>query len=192
MHSDDDLIRGIKARDPGSFEIYVRRFQRRVYFTALRMLGDREEALDASQEVFLKVWRFAPKLNVQFNLERWTYRIAINACIDRLRTLPRAEIKVDEKIIDLARIDRSAGPAERAAQSEDWNELQLAMESLTEKQRAVFVLRHFQNLKMNEIAEAMGLSVGTVKATLHQTLKKLRGLLCAVNINHQANGSEDQ
>ncbi|MBZ0258726.1 sigma-70 family RNA polymerase sigma factor, partial [bacterium] len=142
MQSDSDLIRGIKARDPGAFEIYVRRFQRRVYFTALRMLGDREEALDASQEVFLKVWRFSPKMNAQIDLERWTYRIAINACIDRLRTLPRAEIKVEEKIIDLARIDRSAGPAERAQQSEDWRELRLAMQSLTEKQRAVFVLRH--------------------------------------------------
>lgn len=80
MQSDSDLIQGIKARDPGAFEIYVRRFQRRVYFTALRMLGDREEALDASQEVFLKVWRFSPKMKSQVDLERWTYRIAINAC----------------------------------------------------------------------------------------------------------------
>ncbi|MBI1389673.1 MAG: sigma-70 family RNA polymerase sigma factor [bacterium] len=178
MESDFELIRGVRQRDPGAFEIFVRRYQHRIYFTALRMLGDRDEALDAAQEVFLKLWRFAPRLRPDVHLERWAYRVAVNACIDRLRSLRRVDTVNDsDNLILLSRVDKGSTPAEHAQQAEELNELKRAMNDLTEKQRAVFVLRHFQNLKLQEIAEVMSMPLGTVKATLHQTLNKLRVLL---------------
>ena len=178
MRSDRDLISGIKKRDSGIFEEFVRLFQQRVYFTSLRMLGERDDALDASQEVFLKIWRFAHKLPDATILERWVYRVTVNACIDRLRTLrvhERNETKSNLVVLSIA--EPGMNPHEYAKRMEELNQVKQALKELTERQRAVFVLRHFQNLKMQEISDIMSMPLGTVKATLHQTFSKIKGLL---------------
>ena len=119
MRSEEDLIRGVKNRDPGIFEEFVRRYQRQVYFTALRLVGDRDDALDAAQEVFLKVWRFAPKIKRGINFNSWIYRITVNTCIDRLRERLRCQkCSASDNLIVLSMPDKEASPRERAKMAE--------------------------------------------------------------------------
>ncbi|MFH1738808.1 MAG: RNA polymerase sigma factor [bacterium] len=179
MRPEKDLVRGIRHRDPGIFEEFVRRYQKQVYFTALRLVGERDDALDAAQEVFLKIWRFAPKMKKDLELEGWVYRVTVNTCIDRLRDrLRHQKHTAHSNLIMLSVPDKGISPREHAKLAEELRQVKQALDELTERQRSIFVLRHFQNLRIHEIAEVMSTSVGTVKATLHQTLNKLRGLLC--------------
>lgn len=178
MRSEEDLIQGMRGNDPGIFEEFVRRYQRRVYFTALRLVGGRDDALDVAQEVFLKMWRTASTLKKDVHLERWVYRVTVNTCIDRLRQRRRYETPlVPDNVILLSLVEKGMGPHEHARLLEEMKEVKTALEQLTERQRSVFVLRHFQNLKLSEIAGILNAPLGTVKATLNQTLCKLRSLL---------------
>ncbi len=178
MRSERDLVRGIKQRDPGIFEEFVRRYQQRIYFTALRMVGGRDDALDVAQEVFLKIWRFAPQLSDTVMLERWVYRVAVNTCLDRLRNRAVHEQRVThDNLILLSLVEQGMNPRDYAKKVEDLNHVKNALAELTDRQRAIFILRHFQNLKIQDIAEILSTPVGTVKATLHQTFLKLRGIM---------------
>lgn len=186
MRTDVDLIRGIKRHDPGLFEEFVRSFQQRVYYTALRMLGERDEALDAAQEIFLKVWRFAPKLSESIILERWIYRVTVNTCIDRLRSMRIHERKErHDNLVVLSMVEPGMNPHEYARRMEELQRVKQSLNELTDRQRAVFVLRHFQNQKMQEIADILSMPLGTVKATLHQTFSKLKGLLRATPVERE-------
>lgn len=180
MRSECDLIQGMRKRDPGIFEEFVRHYQQRVYMTALRMVGERDDALDAAQEVFLKMWRFAPNLKDGLILDRWVYRVTINTCIDRLRERwrkTRFHVSDPDNLLLLSVAEKGMNPREITRLSEELQSVKKALSELTERQRTVFVLRHFQNLTMKEIAGVLSSPVGTIKATLHQTLIKLRGLL---------------
>ena len=178
MRSEDELIVGIRKNDARFFEEFVRRYQQIVYFTALRMLSEHNEALDASQEVFLKIWRAAAQLQKGMNLKGWVYRITINACIDRLRERRRGEdTKTYDNVIWLTLPSPGLSPQEYLQQAEEFKRLKNALNELTQRQRSIFVLRHFQNLKVGEIADILEIPEGTVKATLHQSLLKLRALL---------------
>lgn len=178
MRPEDDLVRGLRRRDPGYFEEFLRRYQSRVYFTALRMLADRDDALDAAQESFLKMWRYAPTLEKAGAIQSWVYRITVNTCLDRIRERARhTKVTSIDNVILLTVPDDGMSPRQRAKLAEEMHALKQALQHLTERQRAVFVLRHFQGLKLLEIAEIVELPLGTVKATLHQTLLKLRGIL---------------
>lgn len=178
MRPESELILGIRKRDERIFEEFVRRFQQVIYFTSLRMLNTHDEALDAAQEVFLKIWRSAEMLKKESTLKSWVYRVAINTCIDRLRERRRGEsVKTYDNVIWLSIPAEGLSPQEIAQQAEEFSRLRKAMDELTQRQRSIFVLRHFQNLKLQEIAEILEIPIGTVKATLHQSLMKLRVLL---------------
>lgn len=118
------------------------------------------------------MWRFAPKLAPGVPLHSWVYRIAINTCIDRLRSRSRYESKTtrDNSIV-LGFPDRDASPQLQAQRAEELRAVKRVLGELTERQRAIFVLRHFQNLKQTEIAETLDTPVGTIKATLHQAIR---------------------
>ncbi len=178
MRPEADLIPGLRKKDPGIFEEFLRRFQQRVYFTSLRLLADRDDALDAAQEAFLKMWRFAPRLERGHALNAWVYRVTVNTCLDRLRERARhRKHTTHDNLVTLTVADDGYSPRQRARMAEELQLLKQALERLTERQRAVFVLRHFQSLKLQEIADVLDAPLGTVKSTLHQSLAKLRGIL---------------
>jgi RNA polymerase sigma-70 factor, ECF subfamily len=140
--------------------------------------------------VFLKIWRSSVTARKIQNLKSWVYRVTINTCIDRLRERRRVDdLTTNDNVIWLTLPSQKMSPKEYASQLEEFKELKAAMNELTKRQRSVFVLRHFQNLKLQEISEIMEMPVGTVKSTLHQTLLKLRGLL--TNSRSGNNGAEN-
>ncbi len=155
--------------------------QKRIFLLCLRMLQDREEADSATQDAFLKAFQFMNKAGSK-ELDdpgKWITRIAINTCLDRLRSrkwqlwrrLPAPE---DEAII--LEMEPATEPAadDRVFAGQIKVRLGRALDKLSPRQRAVFTLRHYENRSLDEIAELLGLDIGTVKMHLFRTIRKLR------------------
>ena len=165
------------------FEAWVGREQRRIFLLCLRMLQDREEADMAAQDCFVKAHRALT--NGRMELEdpsKWITRIAVNTCLDRIRSRTwkqwrRRPAQEDESLI-LANVKEASPSAEsKAFAIQIAARVQAAVGELSERQRAVFLLRHYEDRKLEEIAEILGLDVGTVKAHMARAMAKLRARL---------------
>lgn len=166
---------------PESFDAWMQAEQRRVFLLCCRMLGDRDEADAATQEVFLKAFQaFGPQGPVAIDEpSRWLTRVAVNACLDRLRS-PRwrfwkRRLNAEDEETVLA-LQRSPVPSaeDQLFAKQIARRLAAALTKLSERQRSVFVLRHYENRSLEEIAALLGLDLGTVKAHLARALAKLR------------------
>jgi RNA polymerase sigma-70 factor (ECF subfamily) len=170
--SDGELIRRTADGDRNAFETLYRRYARPVFGLALRRLGDRGRAEDAVQETFASIWRAARS----YRPERgpgapWLYAVARNAIIDRsrVRSEPPAE-PPDEA-------SGEAGPPERAeAAWEAWR-VHRALEELSANERTVIELAYWSGLSQSEIAEYLGIPLGTVKTRTRAALARLADLL---------------
>ena len=155
--------------------------QRRVYALCQRFLQDRDEADSATQDVFLKAYQALKKEDAKEldDPARWITRIAVNTCLDRLRSRKwqfwrRRPSSEDEKTI-LAMAKSTAPEAEdRYFAGEIGTRLAAALERLSPRQRSVFTLRHFEEMSLEEIGDLLGLDVGTVKAHMFRAVAKLR------------------
>jgi len=155
--------------------------QRRVYGLCQRFLRDRDEADSATQDVFLKAYQALRKEDAQTldDPARWLTRIAVNTCLDRLRSHKwqlwrRRPSPEDESLI--LRMTRSVRPEAEARYFgvEIMARLERAMVRLSGRQRAVFTLRHYEDLSLEEISKILDLDVGTVKAHMFRAVTKLR------------------
>ncbi len=163
------------------FALWMTSEQRRIYGLCYHMLQDRDEADSATQDVFLKAYRALQKPDAEEPTEpaKWLTRIAVNTCLDRLRSRRwqfwrrRAQVNEEQDTLDRAMVlDPAADDRYFATQIRE--RLTAAIERLSDRQRAVFTLRHYENLSMEEIAAALGLDTGTVKAHMHRAVSKLR------------------
>ena len=155
--------------------------QRRVYSLCQRLLQDRDEADSATQDVFLKAYIALSKDGAQEigDPTRWLTRIAVNACMDRLRSRKwqlwrRRPSPEDEQAILLQ--TRSSAPEadQKYFASQVRRRLSLSMDRLSLRQRAVFTLRHYEGMSLEEIGSHLGLDVGTVKVHMFRAIAKLR------------------
>ena len=170
---------GLDLRDFGS---WMASEQRRVFLLCRRLLQDADEADSATQDVFLKAYRALSKRSESEDLDnpgKWLTRIAVNTCLDKLRSnswklWQRRPAPADEEII----LQMTAGTdpdAERLLFAKQIQQiLESAQAKLSERQRAVFALRHYEAMALEEIAEVLKLDVGTVKAHLFRALSKMR------------------
>jgi RNA polymerase sigma-70 factor (ECF subfamily) len=180
--ADDELA--LAFRDDGhqeAFDELVRRHQGRVYAVAYRMTGNREDALDVAQDALVKAYQKIEKWQPHGGFVPWLMRLTTNQAIDALRRRKRQATESldadDGRRLDSIE-DESAAPADRGARTQEIEErVQSALGSLSTSQRAIFVLRHYEGMKLNEIAESMGISVGSVKVHLFRALKKLQAEL---------------
>lgn len=168
--------------DLSSFGSWMASEQRRVFLLCRRMLQDVDEAESATQDVFLKAFRSLSKRAETEDLDdpaKWVTRIAVNTCLDRLRSKAwklwqrRPEPQAEEVILQMT---PGTGPdAERLLFAKQiQHRLELALVKLSARQRAVFSLRHFEGMPLEDIAGVLKLDVGTVKAHLFRALAKLR------------------
>lgn len=158
--------------------------QRRIFSVCYRLLQDRDEADSATQDSFLKAYR---ALQDARNPEvedrgKWLTRIAINTCLDRLRSRAwkfwRRRPNPDDEQLILAMTPSTAASAEdRVFGREIEVRLAEALRQLSPRQRAVFLLKHYEERRLDEIAEILELDIGTVKAHMARAVSKLRGLL---------------
>jgi RNA polymerase sigma-70 factor, ECF subfamily len=173
-----DAESGALLRDFGS---WMTAEQRRIFLLCQRMLQDREEADSATQDTFLKAYQALKRRDAQDidDPSKWLTRIAVNTCLDRLRSRkwqfwrkrPDAE---DESTILRMTPERGPNAEDRIFARQISRRLAEALDRLSLRQRAVFTLRHFEDRSLEEIAGILGLDVGTVKAHMFRAMAKLR------------------
>jgi RNA polymerase sigma-70 factor (ECF subfamily) len=159
--------------------------QRRVFALCHRLLQDADEADSATQDTFLKAYQAMRKEDAREldDPARWITRIAVNSCLDRLRSRKwqfwrRRPKTTQDEGVTLSLIRSSAPEAEdRYFAGQISRRLESALDRLSARQRAVFTLRHYDDLSLDEIGELLGLDVGTVKAHMFRAVSKLRGEL---------------
>jgi len=166
--------------DEVAFARLVERHQDRLTGLCQRLLGNREQALDAAQEVFLKLYRKAGTLERRGQLYTWLYRVASNYCLNRLRrrkivrflSLRTAGEEGDEGWEwDFA--DPTPGPEARLEAARRWRATRRAIDALPTNQRAVLVLARWEGLSQREIAEALEISEGAVESRLFRAMRNL-------------------
>ena len=163
MSSEKALVQQAKAGDRNAFAALVSAYESKVYNLALRYLGNREDAMDASQEVFLRVFRFLSGFQEESGFSTWIYRIGVNVCKDMLakqskRNEQSIEVEDEDderRTIDI--VDCRYAPEQILENAELRTMLSKAIASLPEQQREVIVLRDIQGLSYEEIAGVLGL-----------------------------------
>lgn len=179
--NEQNIIDRICRGDTAAFQRLVERYKKKIYFLAYDILGDHHEAEDISQEVFIKVFRSLRNFRRDAKMSSWIYQITANTCIDALR---KKKSKPQVNLEDFNHVslqDNLAGGGNRVQNPEFSAEasimqhkIQNALHKVTPKERTVFVMRHYNDLKIKEIAETLQVSSGTVKSLLFRALKKLR------------------
>lgn len=168
-----------------AFEALVARYGQRVYTMAYRMAGNDADAKDLAQEAFLRVFRALRSIDPSSHLDSWLYRIVTNLFIDMLRRRPRVRIEsLDEPVRtqrggDVVReiADDHAGPEAGVVDAQMESEIQYALVALHPDLRAVVMLSDIEGYAYEEIAETLGVPVGTVKSRLHRARKTLQARL---------------
>ncbi len=181
--TDDDagLIRRCLSGDERAYRELVERYQTRVFSLALRMVRQREDAEDLTQDTFVRMFRAADRYDPERPFAAWLFTIASRLCIDHIR---RRRLKLvslsqsdpgsdDERQMDVR--DPGLGPDEIATRHEEERRTEALIDSLPPHYRIVVMLRHQQDLSYDEIAAALDVPLGTVKARIHRARALLRG-----------------
>lgn len=168
------LVDACVAGRAGAFDVLVERHRRGVYQLCYRFMGNHEDASDLTQEVFLRAYRGLRSFKGQSSLATWLYRIGANVCLTRVA----ARTPVIESIDAREHIDaRSESATERVLKHERAAHVRAAIAQLPRKQRATVILRLYHDMSHQEIATALGSSVGAVKANFFHALGNLKKLL---------------
>jgi RNA polymerase sigma-70 factor (ECF subfamily) len=185
-YSDGALVDDCRSGNPAAFDELVRRYKDRVYHVVYRFLGNHEDAQDVSQEVFLRAYQGLNQFEGRSKLYTWLYTIAGNLARNRLRDSGRRGrnriVRLDDAREGRPMSEEIAAPAaaspEESARAQELEQaMQEVLLTLPEHFRLVFVLRTFDRLNYDEIAEIAGCPKGTVKSRLNHARKQLHARL---------------
>jgi RNA polymerase sigma-70 factor (ECF subfamily) len=175
------LIEGMARGDRAAFRDFVEQYKKKVYYLALDMAGNPVDAEDISQEVFLKVFRSFATFRKDAKLGSWLYRVTYNASIDHLRRKKLVPEPVGDEVLESRSRDgaglpsgASPDPALTAESSQLQARISKALEKVSPQEKAVFLLRHYDDLMLKDIASSLGLSIGSVKSYLFRAVRKLQ------------------
>ena len=180
------LIRQLKARDEDAFSELVRIHQHKIFNLVYHILGNRSEAEDVAQEVFVSVFKYIDGFRGDAQLSTWLYRVATNTARNRAKYLARRSHRSHQSFEDTAENkfsdnpaapNRPSSPAEVAMGKELEEVLQEGLQSLPEIHRTIMVLRDVEHLSYDEIAAVVELPVGTVKSRLFRARAALRSFV---------------
>lgn len=164
------MINGVLAGDRSAFTGLVNTYQTAVFNLCYRMLGDRCEAEDAAQEAFLRAYSQIHRYDIERPFKTWLFSIAAHYCIDRLRRRRIVWLGIDDEPLQYhpALRESSPGPQEMAERGERRDGVQALLQQLSPQDRAAIVMRYWYDLSYEEIAEATGVSISSVKSRLHR------------------------
>jgi len=175
------LLRRLRERDERAFRELIEGHRDRVFNVTLRMLGNRAEAEDVAQEVFITVFKTIDTFREESKFSTWLYRVTVNHCKNRIKYLARRSDRKRDELDD--NVTSSLGPIgapqpaapDRALESAQMEQvLERAIAELDDDYRVVLVLRDVEDLTIEEICEITGLPDGTVKSRLHRGRLALR------------------
>ena len=176
--NDEQMVERALSGDPEAFGEIVRRWERRIFALAFGMLGREEDARDATQETFLSAFRNLRNFRGEAKVSSWLHRIAVNQCITRQR---RAKVRSETALEDEAEknaavfaLSTEASPARSAEEVERSMAVRRAVTALPPDLRQVVVMKEFEELTFQEIADALELPLSTVKSRLYTALRQLQ------------------
>jgi RNA polymerase sigma-70 factor, ECF subfamily len=170
--SDSIIIEKCLHGDTGAFGLLVERYQSRLYTIVCRIMGDRDDAADVLQNVFIKVFENLHSYNTRYKFYSWLYRIAVNESYNFLHYREKMT-----SLIAASQISVDDSPAERMEKSDVIRNLEEALTNLKTEQRIIIVLKHFGELSYREIAEILDIPEKTVKSRLFSARQELKNLL---------------
>jgi RNA polymerase sigma-70 factor (ECF subfamily) len=176
---DEELVRRILAGEEDLFEVLVRRYQGRILSHVARMVGSRDDALDLTQEIFLKVFQALDRYNPEFKFSTWLFRISGNAAIDQLRkkkprTVPLETTDQDGRVSSPEYKSSDLDPFGQLRNTQRGDAIAAAIAELPEEFRELIALRHFTGLSYEEIADVKNMPLGTVKNKLFRARAVLK------------------
>src|SRR4051812_46806460 len=177
VETDEELVTAFRAGNLSAFDELVQRWERKIQGAVYRIMGSGEDARDLTQETFLRAYRGLSTFKSEARFSSWLYQIALNLCRDRLRQKKgRTLVGLDDlDPTTAARIDRIAPTAHEQVEARDLSQLvSAALAELPEEQREVIVLKEYQGLTFQEIADLMRVPVSTVKTRLYRGLVQMR------------------
>jgi RNA polymerase sigma factor (sigma-70 family) len=174
---DSEILEKFQQEDTRhyAFNMLVRKYQQKIYWHIRKMVIDHDDSNDLTQDVFVKVWKNLFEFRQDSQLFTWIYRIATNECLNFLNKkrkrffLPIHDVENE--------LEEKLESSEHIAGDEVQMKLQKALLKLPEKQRLVFNMKYFDDLKYEEISEILGTSVGALKASYHLAVKKIEDYL---------------
>src|SRR3989475_930291 len=181
---DQKLVRAAQKGDMAAFEELVARHRDKIYARALSMMRNEQEAIDLSQEAWVKGWQRLKQFQGESSFVTWMTRIVINLCLDQLRRQKRHRAESIELLEEESGgVERqmlpvvAANPTERLERAELRARIDRALGQLSYEHRTVLILHEFEELEYKEIAKKMGCSIGTVMSRLFYARRKLAALL---------------
>jgi len=198
MNTDIYLVQRAGSGEAAAFHQIVEQNKKKIFYLAYDLTGSIEDAEDLSQDVFLKAYRAIKNFKGEASLGSWLYRITLNAFLDRKRKLsfkmeqqqqPLEERVASESLLDSRGTGLCTNPGsgdtaathetpEKYAQNKQIQvHIDAALEKLTPRERAVFVMRHYREMPGKQVAKMLRISEGTVKSLLFRAVKKLQILL---------------
>jgi RNA polymerase sigma-70 factor, ECF subfamily len=180
---DAALVRDAQRGDTGAFEELVARHRDKLYARALSMMRNEEEAIDLSQEAWVKGWQRLTQFQGESSFSTWMTRIVINLCLDELRKQKRRRAEsIEEMDEESGGVERqmpvvTINPTERLERGELRQRIDRALGQLSYEHRTVLVLHEFEEMEYKQIAKAMDCSIGTVMSRLFYARRKLAALL---------------
>jgi RNA polymerase sigma-70 factor (ECF subfamily) len=185
--ADQELVHRARKGDKAAFKTLVERYQRRVYGIAYGMLHNADDAMDVTQEAFIKVHRYIGSFQGSSSFYTWLYRITVNLAIDLLRKGSKmSSVDFDDAIDHASEAQAATGllpgtlgtnPNQEMDRHKISEEIQAALAKLSENHRAVIVMRELEGLSYKDMARAMKCSKGTIMSRLHHARRKMQGML---------------
>jgi len=181
--SDEQLVGAAKSGDMAAFEELVARHRDKIYARAFSMMRNEDEAIDLSQEAWVKSWQRLKQFQGDSSFGTWMTRIVINLCLDQLRRRKRQRTEsIEEMDEESGGVERQmpvvvVNPTERLERGELRKRIDGALQQLSHEHRTVLVLHEFEEMEYKEIARTMGCSIGTVMSRLFYARRKMAVLL---------------
>lgn len=177
--SEKKIIEKVLGGDANAFEELVLKYEKTVYNLALRMVGDRDDASDMTQEAFIKAYGSLSSFRGDSKFSVWIYRIATNVCLDFLRSKSRKQqvsLTVsddDDEDAQLDIPDPSSAPEQQLIKKISMQSVEEGLKTLPDKQRQILVMRELGGMSYAEIGAALSLEEGTVKSRIFRARKRL-------------------
>ncbi len=171
------IVNKIIGGDTQAFAVLVDRYKDLVFTLAIRMLKNREEAEEVSQDTFIKVYKSLPKFKGDSKLSTWVYKVAYNTCLDRIKKNNRrqSEITIDSFTENqIKTLDNALSALEEKEQQQT---IQDCLQQLSSKDSFLLTLFYFEELSLEEISQIVNMEPNTVKVNIHRARKRLASIL---------------
>jgi len=175
--ADREIVRRCRRGEPGAFEELYKRYGSRLYTVAYRMTGSGADAEDLVQDIFLQVYRRLDTFRGEAALGTWLHRLAVNTCLDFLRSKQGRRQRVTDSAGDLDALEAPAAGPWRPDAALDRMDLERAIAQLPPSYRRAFLLHDVEGLEHHEIGETLGIAEGTSKSLLFKARMRLRVIL---------------